>query len=66
MKAISCNQRNGEHRKSLCPGTTQDPTQYQRSSLTLGLNIQSIWLHVLLVLSLNEQINKHGAFCGVN
>ena len=30
MKAIFCNQRNGEHRKALCPGAPQDPAQYQQ------------------------------------
>ena len=29
MKAVSCNQRNGGHRKALCPGTPQGPAQYQ-------------------------------------
>ena len=29
MTAISCNQRNGGHRKALCPGTPQGPAWYQ-------------------------------------
>ena len=29
MKAVSCNQRNREHRKTLCPGVPQSPAQYQ-------------------------------------
>ena len=29
MKAVSCNQRNGGHRKALCPGAPQGPAWYQ-------------------------------------
>ena len=35
MKAASYNQRNGEHRKSLCPGATQGPAGYQPHIFTL-------------------------------
>ena len=28
MKDVSCNQRNGGHRKALCPGAPQGPAWY--------------------------------------
>ena len=30
MKAVSYNQRNGGHRKALCPGAPQGPARYQK------------------------------------
>ena len=34
MKPNSCNQRNGGHRKALCPGAPQDSAQFHRHSLS--------------------------------
>ena len=39
MKAIFCNQRNGRHRKSLCPGDPQDPAQYLKEVLVPGASL---------------------------
>ena len=33
MKAVSCNQINGGHRKILCPGAPQGSARYQHESL---------------------------------
>ena len=42
MKAVPCNQRNGGHGKTVCPGAPQGPAQYH-----LGKS----WEHtVILVL----------------
>lgn len=39
MKAIFCNQRNGGHRKALCPGDPHDPAQYQKEVLVPGASL---------------------------
>ena len=37
MKAVSCNQRNGGHRKALCPGAPQGPVWYHPPPNSSGL-----------------------------
>ena len=39
MKPISCNQRNGRHRKALCPGSPQGTAWYHYDLLYLNLGV---------------------------
>ena len=42
MKAISCNQRNGGHRKALCPGAPQDPLSVKKESVEHLRRLESL------------------------
>ena len=63
--AAAYNQRKGEHRKTLCPGTPQGPSQYQYS-ITKYIYTQSHvtdmkpWIHTPQSCDLREQAFPQG------
>ena len=51
MKAVSCNQINGGHRKPLCPGAPQGPAWYQQAPNPVG-HLNKLYTYRRLVSNL--------------
>lgn len=61
MKAISCNHRNAEYRKALCPGAPPGPSQYQPSLFSINLHCSvsfALKCNVIMKARLKNQAEK--------